>query len=192
MRAFRVFIFILISIGLVWLTIILIGKALSTPTTTTTPTKSLVSYDTTGAEVVMLIDGPVESDQTHQSLRITVGRDENVVELLNGYEGQVTNRQSFASNSVAYAAFLKSLDKAGFNKPTLKNISADERGYCPLRNRFVYTIEENNDQKQRAWTTSCGIGNYAGDQLLTRRLFINQIPTTTFNDMLRGTRFSVQ
>lgn len=194
MRAFRVFIFILISIGLVWLTIILIGKALSTPTTstTTTQTKSLARYDTTDSEFVMLIDGPVQSDKTHQSLRITVSQNENAIELMSGYEGQVVNREAFANNSIAYATFLKSLDKIGFGKTALKNISADERGYCPLRNRFIYTVEENNEQKQRAWTSTCGIGNYAGDRTLTRRLFIDQIPTDAFNNILRGTSFSTQ
>jgi len=194
MRAFRVFIFILITVGLVWLTIILIGKALSTTpaTTTTTQTKSLSRYDATNTELVMLIDGPVQSDQTHQSLRITVAQNENAIELMNGYEGQVVNREAFASNSIAYAAFLKSLDKIGFGKPALKSISADERGYCPLRNRFIYTIEENGTQKQRTWTSSCGIGNYAGDQTLTRRLFIDQIPADAFRNILRSTSFSTQ
>lgn len=192
MKAFRVFIFVLIAAGLVWLMVILIGKAFSTTPTTVTPVKSLVSYATTDADVVMLIDGPVQSDQTHQSLRITVGRDQNTIELMNGYEGEVLNRESFPSNSTAYAAFLKALDKAGFNSPVSKSISTDERGYCPLRNRFIYTIEENGAQKQRAWTTSCGTGNYTGVQSLTRRLFINQIPTESFNDMLRGVGLSTQ
>lgn len=193
MKAFRVFIFVLVSAGLIWLTVLLIGKAFSTTSsTTTTPTKSLVNYATTDAEFVMLIDGPVESDQTHQSLRITVSRDQNVIQLMNGYEGQVVNQQSFASNSTAYAAFLKSLDKAGFAKKALTTVSSDERGYCPLRNRFVYTIEENGAQKQRVWTTSCGIGNYAGTQSLTRRLFIDQIPSDSFSAMLRNTSFSTQ
>lgn len=192
MKAFRVFIFVLIAAGLVWLMVILIGKAFSTTPTTVTPVKSLVSYATTDADAVMLIDGPVQSDQTHQSLRITVGRDQNTIELMNGYEGEVLNRESFPSNSTAYAAFLKALDKAGFNSPVSKSISTDERGYCPLRNRFIYTIEENGAQKQRAWTTSCGTGNYTGVQSLTRRLFINQIPTESFNDMLRGVGLSTQ
>lgn len=193
MKALRVFIFILITIGLVWLTIILIGRALSTtPVTTTTPPKSLVTYDRTGTELVMLIDGPVQSDQTHQSLRIIVSREQNVIELMNGYEGQVVSREAFPSNSTAYAAFLKSLDKIGFARAVLKGTSTDERGYCPLRNRFIYTIEENGAQKHRAWTSSCGIGNYAGDQVLTRRLFINQIPADSFSDILRGRSFSTQ
>jgi len=193
MRAFRIFIFILISIGLVWLTVILIGKALSSPSTTTTSTvQSLVRYDTPGTDFVMLIDGPVQADQTHQSLRITVSQSENVVELMNGYEGQVINRQSFESNSTAFATFLKSLDKIGFSRAVSKSVSSDERGYCPLQNRFIYTIEENGAQKQRAWTSTCRIGNYTGDQSMTRRLFINQIPTDAFSEVLRGTSFSIQ
>jgi hypothetical protein len=151
-----------------------------------------VQYDQADTEFVMLIDGPVQSNQTHQSLRITVSQNENVIELMNGYEGQVVSREAFTSNSIAYAAFLKSLDKSGFAKAVSKSTSADERGYCPLRNRFIYTIEENGAQKQRAWTSSCGIGNYTGDQALTRRLFVNQIPSDAFSNILRGTSFSTQ
>jgi hypothetical protein len=193
MRTVRIILFILIAVGLIWLMIILIGKALSGGSTpTTTAPQSLVSYATTDADFVMLIDGPVQSDQTHQSLRITVGRDQNTVELMNGYEGQVVNQASFASNSTAFAAFLKSLDKVGFGRAVSSSISADERGYCPFRNRFVYTIEQDNAQKRRAWTTSCGTGNYLGERASTRRLFINQIPTDSFNAILRGTGMSTQ
>ena len=193
MRAFRIFIFILISIGLIWLTVILIGKALSSPTsTTTTTTQSLVRYDDPDTQFVMLIDGPVQADQTHQSLRISVSQKENVIELMNGYEEQVVNRQAFESNSTAFATFLKSLDKVNFSRAVAKNVSSDERGYCPLQNRFIYTIEQNGAEKQRAWTSSCRIGNYTGNQSLTRRLFIDQIPSDALNDVLRGTSFSIQ
>lgn len=193
MRAFRIFLFLLIAVGLIWLTVILIGKALSTgSSSTSTPQQSLVSYATTDAEFVMLIDGPVQSDQTHQSLRITVARDQNVIELMNGYEGQVVSQESFASNSVAFAAFLKSLDKVGFSQPVSKSVSADERGVCPFRNRFIYSITQNGTEKRRAWTTTCNTGNYAGVQSSTRLLFINQIPSQSFSATLRGQNFSTQ
>lgn len=193
MKAFRIFIFILISAGLIWLTVILIGKALSAPTATnTTTTQSLVRYDDPDTQFVMFIDGPVQADQTHQSLRISVSQRENVIELMNGYEGQVVNRQAFESNSTAFATFLKSLDKVNFSRTVSRSVSSDERGYCPLQNRFIYTIEQNGAEKQRAWTSSCRIGNYTGNQSMTRRLFIDQIPSDAFNSVLQGVNLSTQ
>lgn len=192
MKAARFILFILVAIGMIWLIFILLSKAFSTSSSTTPTTQTqLVSYADTNAVTTMFIDGPVVANQVHEALRITVSRSQAKVELINGYEGEVVRQETFSSNSTAYAAFLKALDKALFDNPVAASVSTDERGYCPLRNRFVYTLDTGSKQVIRAWTSSCGIGNYTGNRQLTRTLFINQIPRTILNDVLRGTKISL-
>ncbi len=43
----------------------------------------------------------------------------------------------------AYGAFLQSLAHAGFDKGDKDPALKDERGYCPLGNRYIYEIVEN-------------------------------------------------
>lgn len=192
MRVARIILFVLVTAGLIWLIVILFSKAFSTaPATTTTNKTPLVSYANSDATASMLIDGPVVVDEIHQALRISVDRSQSKVELINGYEGNVVREETFANNTAGYEAFLKALDKALFDSPVSKSISADERGYCPLRNRFVYTLSTGTKDIVRTWTSSCGIGNYTGDRALTRTLFINQIPNDMLRDVIRGTRITL-
>lgn len=192
MRVIRTILFILVGIGLLWLIFLLFNKAFSITgtTTSTTQQKSLSSYADTDAVAAMYIDGPVQSDQEHTSLRITVSRSQTEVELINGYEGRVVRQEAFQNNSTSYINFLKALDKAQFNRAVKKNISKDERGFCPLRNRFIYTLNQGATTLIRSWTSTCGTGNFSGNQALVRQLFVQQIPNTTFQDVLRGSNFS--
>ena len=195
MKAVKAIIFVLVVVGLIWLIVFLLGKAF-TPSTknstkTNTPSQSLSRFaDDNAAETIMYIDGPVQIDQSHEALRITVSRMTNKIEYITGYEGTVARQEVFPSNKEAYAAFLKSLDKAGFAKSVSTKVSEDERGYCPLRNRFIYTQKDGNKEVVRTWTSSCNVGNYTGNQSLTRQLFLNQIPYTNLQEILRGTKLS--
>ncbi len=192
MKALKTIIFILITVGMIWLVAVLIGNALSPKTakTTTTQKTALVSYADTDTVVSMYIDGPVESDLSHEALRISVTKNQVKVELINGYEGKIARQDVFENNPVSYAAFLDSLDKAKFDRTVSSSISADERGYCPLRNRFIYRLDNGSTELVRAWTSSCGMGNYTGDSSLTRRLFIDQVPDDTFRDIVNQSDMS--
>ncbi len=188
MRIVRTILFILIVIGLIWLVVLLFTRAFSGPNASA-PTP-LVDYAKTDTVVTMYIDGPVVANQEYRGLRITVGREEVKAELMNGYQHDVVSQQTFESNSTAYAAFLKSLQRAGFNEPISTSITADERGVCPQHNRFIYTLENGQDEKKRTWTSRCG-GNYQGQQSLTRELFLRQVPRAPLNTMVRGSGLSL-
>lgn len=194
MKAVKTILIILVSIGLIWLVVLLFSKAFS-PTSSTTSTstvqqKSLSSYATTDAVTAMYIDGPVRVNQEHMSLRISVSRSQTQAELIRGFDGQVEKQEVFENNSESYTNFLKSLDKAQFDRAVKKTISKDERGFCPLRNRFVYTIDQGSKSIFRGWTSTCGIGNFAGNQTLVRQLFLMQIPSATLRDLLSGSNLS--
>ncbi len=194
MRFARTIIYVLLSIGLIWLIVLLFSRVFSSnstgKTTTTAPTE-LVSYANTSTIISSYVDGPVEADNDHESLRISVGRDQVKIEVMRGYANQVIRQDTFVNNTTSYANFLKSLDKAQFDLPLNNEISKDERGSCPLRNRYVYTIDDGSREISRFWTTSCGVGNFRGNRLLIQRLFAEQIPQETMKSVLRETKLSV-
>ncbi len=194
MKAARTIIYILLAIGLVWLFVLLFNKVFSnnptTGTTTTQPLAQLVSYADTDTIAAVYIDGPVQADSEHESLRISVGRAQAKIELMRGYGEQVVQQYSFPNNSTSYANFLKSLDKAQFDAPVSKSVSTDERGSCPLHNRYIYTLEKGSQTTMRAWTTSCGSGNFNGNRSLVQQLFAQQVPEESMSAILKATDLS--
>lgn len=195
MKAVRTIIYILLAIGLVWLMVLLFNKVFSSSTTntiTTTASKpaELVSYADTDTTVAMYIDGPTRAKTEHESLKVTVGRSQVQIQLFQGFGEQLVRQESFANTTTSYAAFLKALDRAQFDAAVSTEVSADERGYCPQGNRFIYTIEGSDIETIRKWTSTCGIGNFRGEHPLIRKLFIDQVPRDTLRSVLRDSDIS--
>lgn len=150
-----------------------------------TTAKELSSYATTDAAVRMTIDGPVQADQKHQVVRVTVNKDSATFEQLDGYTGSLVNTKTYVNNSNAYAAFLHSLQRAGYTLGNDDKALKDERGVCALGNRYIFTLQDAGQTVQRYWTTSCGkTKTYKGDVSLTRSLFQKQIPD--YNELMRN------
>jgi hypothetical protein len=137
---------------------------------------TLSDYANSRTTVSIMVDGPINSDQQHQSYRITVGRDANTIEVMHGYNYDVVNAQTYPSNTEAYANFLKALQGYGFTKGNTDSKKADPRGACPTGNRITYRIETAGQDVQKFWTTTCGGGTFAGQPGNVRALFIRQIP----------------
>lgn len=170
----RYFIGFIAIFGLITLMIILIfhggGKPKPTP-------RTLESYATTDAQVRLTIDGPINADQIHQQVQIIVSNISSTFKQIQGYQGNVVNQKSYASNVNAYTNFLAALGHAGFtsgtNNPALKN----EMGYCPLGSRYIFELQQDGQDIERFWSTSCGSPKtYAGNTGLTLTLFQAQIP----------------
>ncbi len=164
------------TIGLIILLIFLIfsgGSKSKVPSTS----KSLDSYAVTNAEVEMTIDGPVNSDQNHQSIKITVSNSFVTYQQIQGFQGNVVKLLSFPNNVNAYTNFLYSLEHTGYtlgdNSSKLKN----ELGYCPLGDRFIFKLNQDGQVLERYWATSCGKPKtYKGNLNLTLTLFKAQVP----------------
>ena len=142
-----------------------------------TTTRALDSYAASGGEVDMTIDGPINAAANHEQIHISVDRDNAVFEYIKGYEGNVVKMQSYSNDQTAFEVFLLALARAGFtqgnNLPALK----DERGYCPLGNRYVFELKQNGRSIERYWATACGKPrSYLGATDLTIQLFRAQIP----------------
>jgi hypothetical protein len=168
---------ILVAIGLVVLVFILILKGFSGGTTKST-TKPLVDYATTNTSIQMLIDGPVNADQVHYQVQMTVSDTQNQLNVLKGYQGTVVNSQTYESNSASYAEFLRALDIAGFAKgDTSKTADNDPRGFCALGERYTFEIMNGSKTIENFWSSSCGgVGTFEGNTIAVKNLFIAQMP----------------
>jgi hypothetical protein len=137
---------------------------------------TLLSYSTTDAIAQLTIDGPINADQTHEAIQISVGRDQVVYENITGYQGTVVQQQTFANNTNAYANFLVALSRAGFTKGNISPTLKDERGYCAEGDRYIFELTQDNQTIERFWATNCGPKTYLGSLDLTLTLFKAQVP----------------
>ncbi|HSX08030.1 MAG TPA: hypothetical protein VLG11_04005 [Candidatus Saccharimonadales bacterium] len=177
----RYFAGFLVAIGLLVLVIVVVIKGFSHSSTPKTPVITLSDYATTGTTMQLTIDGPLTDDAHHQGLRINIGQNQNTIQTYQGYQSNITYTETFPSNTAAYTSFLHSLQLYGFTKGNTDPNKADERGYCPSGNRYLYEIiGDSGTSTQRWWNTSCaGQGNFGGNGPQVRNIFFKQIPDYT-------------
>lgn len=172
----RYFIGFLVTIGLLITLILLLlggGGNKGKPNTV----KSLASYASTDASVRLTIDGKINADQTHQAVQITVNNSDVTYEQIQGYQGNVVNSKDYANNENAYSNFLYALGRAGFTRGDNSKALANEKGYCPLGQRYIFELIDNGQDIERYWATSCGNPKtYKGDIGVTLSLFQLQVP----------------
>jgi hypothetical protein len=175
----RYFIGLLVTAGLLIILIVLLvthtGSSSSKAPNTSTP---FTSYATTDATVSLTIDGPIVASQNHNSVVITVGQNSATVQVIQGYDGDVTSSKTYPNTSNGYSAFLHALSLAGFtNGNTSKALAADETGYCPEGDRYVFALNQDGKNLEQFWSSGCsGTHTYDGDSDLTTDLFKAQIP----------------
>lgn len=136
----------------------------------------LSDYANTSTAMRLTIDGPINANQNHREVRVTVSRDQNLIEVIQGYQGSVITQQSYANNEPAYEDFLKALQTLGYTRGDNTPALADERGMCPTGERFIYEIDSGATSPQRYWGSSCGNGTFKGSGQAVRNLFRAQIP----------------
>ncbi len=179
--------FILLMIAIVFILISGGGDDKKKPVTTGPTIMSLPNYATTGATVSLTTQGRVNGDETHREIRVTVGRDQRVVQIVQGFNGQVIDSKVYSNNEEAYRVFLKSINGMGFltrlkAKVPLPN---DESGYCPLGLRYVFQLEQGNTSLSRLWASSCGtkVGTFGGSTTNLQSLFRAQIPVKDYSEI---------
>jgi hypothetical protein len=163
-------------VALVILVFILVIRGFSGGKKTVTPQTALVDYANTATDMRMTIEGPVVADQNFDEIRITVGRDANTIEVVNGYQNKVVQAKTYPNNSDAYANFLRAIDLLGYTKGDTTGKNDDERGFCASGNRYVYEITSGGADSQRFWIGTCGVGTFKGQSSSIRALFRAQIP----------------
>ncbi len=181
----RYYIGFLIAIGLSIILILLLfagggGGKSKTPTV-----KPLTSYATTSAVLSITIDGPINADSEHQSLKMSVSSTQALIQSFQGYNGTVTNSQSYPNNENAFYAFLSAMQIAGFTLGNPNPALANDTGDCPQNSRYDYRITEDGKQIQHYWSTDCGTATYKGNTASTMQLFQAQFPDySTFTSNL--------
>ena len=172
----RYFVGFLITIGLIIILIIMIFGGGGSKSKVPTTTRTLNSYANTDAQAQLIIDGPINAAQNHIEVQITVGQDSTTFQQLQGYDGSVVRQQTFTNSQAGYAVFLHALTLAGFTKGNTA-VSSDERGYCPLGDRYIFKFSQEDRTIERFWATSCGNPKtYLGNVSLTLSLFQAQVP----------------
>jgi hypothetical protein len=162
-------------IALVILVFVLVVKGLTGHKAPTTQA-SLIDYANTSTVVRWTIEGPVLANQNYNEVRITVGRDATTIEVVQGYQDQVVSAKTYPNNADAYGVFLRALQLQAFTKGDDSPNKADERGYCPTGDRFVYEVISGAADQQRYWLGSCGVGTFKGNAGAIRTLFARQVP----------------
>jgi hypothetical protein len=183
----RYFVGFVVSIGLIIVLILLIFGGGGKPKVPST-SKPLVSYANTDATAEMTIDGPVNAPELHQQVKIIVSNTSIVYEELKGYDGEVVNLQTFGDSLNGFEAFLHALDVAGYTKGDTNPANADERGYCPLGDRYVFELKQDGKTIEHFWATTCAKPKtYLGNSLLTSQLFEAQVPN--YDDLTANIKF---
>ena len=184
--------YILAVLGILAVTILAIFLLVRHPSsttsanTTTQQPANLLDHDNSNSAVVMTIQGRLVGEDKYQAVRITVTQSLRTVDILSGYEENTAKTESFPNTPAAYATFIRALNLSNFTK-VRKGMPTDERGYCPIGNRFIYQLSESGHDVQRLWNDSCSNaeGTFAGSGSLIRELFQGQI--TDYNKFIVGT-----
>jgi hypothetical protein len=152
--------------------------------TPTTPVMTLPDYASTDAKVSFNIGGAINGDDIHRAIRITVSRDQRLLETVQGYSGNVIDSHSQYNTQNAYSIFLKAINNSGFlvvRKGAKTNI--DYTAICPLQRRYALTLEKGGKTLSQLWTSDCGsaTGDFGGAFDTIIALFQNQI--TDYNTL---------
>jgi hypothetical protein len=174
----RYYIGFLVTVGLLVTLIFLLFHGGGNGTAVPLASKPLASYASTGSEVRLTIDGPINANLDHQQVQITVNANTVTYDQIQGYDGNVVNQQQFANSLNAYSAFLHALGIAGFTEGSTNSALGSEQGHCALGSRYVLELTQGGNDLERFWTTSCsGItASYEGNFPLTLTLFEAQVP----------------
>ena len=141
-------------------------------------TVPLYNYANTGSEVRLTIDGPINANQDHQQVQITVNQNVVTFDQYQGYDGTVVNQQQFANTESAYTAFLYALSLNGFTDGNTSSALSNEQGHCALGDRYTLELIQGGGDLERFWATSCPnvIKSFEGNLPLMLTLFEAQVP----------------
>ncbi len=170
-------------------TVVLIGRGNSSSSKTAARITKLVDYDTNDtAGVSWTQQGRLVGDNERKAIRITITRSNRRVEVLDQYAERAEKTQDFTNTAEAFSAFVRALDAVSFGRERAVR-QADERGVCPLGNRFIYRLTDKSHEVMRTWSDTCtaadgpfGGGNTAAP--LIAQLFKAQI--TDYNKFIIG------
>ena len=158
----RLIIFLTIAVGLVLLLVLIFGiggdnnqKKTDKPAANTPAV--LTDYITPDSKMVLTIDGSINGDDIHRSIRITVDHNDRELEVIQGYQNNVIQRNTFINNMNAYDSFVHALQRTGFGKVRKTN-DTDIRGVCATGQRYTFEVYDDGKNVSRTWSATCTKG----------------------------------
>lgn len=134
------------------------------------------------------VRGPIVGNEQHQSIRITINRDDRRIEVLEGYNDNVIKSQTTKNTQEAYQAFIEAIYGAGFTNEVNGKDRGVEGQVCPLGRNFSFEVDPGRSGSFYSWSTSCSnkFGTFAGKRGTIDTLFRQQIPG--YNNFVSGVR----
>lgn len=149
---------------------------------------NLVEEARAGKPVRYTMYGVVNGQEIHRDIRITIGPGTRLIEVVQGYNGQVIKSEEFPNTSEAYRTFAAALNGAGYALSVGPEGRGIEDQSCPLGRRYAYEVAPDSNDISRTWSTSCATnqGTFGGNAQQVRSLFQRQIPD--YEQFVRGIR----
>ena len=137
----------------------------------------LLDYDRPSTSVKLIVQGPVVADEQYVSYEIEVGQDFRQITLYKGYGKTIVQQKRYDNNPQAYRAFLEALRRLGYTSK-VKGASDNEQGACATGKRYIYELNDLDEQVLRTWGVSCtsSTGSFGGTGSGVRSLFKAQVP----------------
>jgi hypothetical protein len=186
----RYFLGFLVTIGLIILIIVLLLSGRGGNNAPTVRPLNLADYTQTNSTAQMIVDGPINADQSHDEVRVEVTANKVTATVYKGYQQTVVQTHDYANNQTAYAVFLHALQHSGFTLYD-RRITGDERGFCPAGKRYILNFNSDGKNLRRSWSTSCGSSvphSFTGQVQPILNLFKAQVPD--FSKLTAGTDIS--
>ncbi len=167
-----------LAIILILVVFVLRGNDEPETATNTVQLKSLEQYaEDENSQVKYTTRGAINGDDIHREIAITVTSGYRQLDIIQGYEGNIINRQTYTNNQNAYKSFLSALKRAGFTTKSENSTSTDPAGQCSTGRVFYYDLSSDSEALSNLWSGSCSrkIGTFGGNPSTVQTLFQAQI-----------------
>lgn len=174
MNRYLVGILAFVGLAILLLVLLLTGGHKAPPTNTTIP---LPKYYNSGAEVRLVIDGPIVAPVNHSSIQISVSQYAATEQVYQGYDGNMIGSVSTPNSPSSFENFLYAIYYAGFQEGQSSSFLSDI-GLCQQSDRYDMYLYNNGRTLEHLWLTNCnGLPKtFSGNFPLVQQLFKSQIP----------------
>ena len=146
------------------------------------------NYVKSNSVAEIYISGPVTATVNHYEVSIAVSSLSVVMNIYQGYDGQVISSNKYPNTYNSYNNFMNALDSVGFTLGA--NVHSSPIGHCVTGQTYQYQLYDNSVKIQDLWSSNCDSkGTYKGDSSSTFNLFRSQVPD--FDDLISKSNISI-
>lgn len=167
--------------------VIAIGRALlgggssndSTSTAVTDEGRTALLTVDTSRSVRLTVRGPIVSNESFRSYRVTISPEERDITTYEGYMEKVIETKKFDNNNRAYEELVHALDKRRMmDGRVLTEEQNDLRGICASGQIYQFDTLVNGETVRSLWTSDCdgSKGSATANVSEVINMFLNQIP----------------